>query len=79
MEHAARGTVLALGERHLLEGFALAGVELIAADTPEDVLSAWRQVGEVDGLVFLTPEAAEVIGVSPAETTAGPMIVVLPR
>jgi vacuolar-type H+-ATPase subunit F/Vma7 len=75
--------VVALGERHLLEGFPLAGVRLVAAETPEEVRAAWNRLAQTltqpEAVVFLTPLAAAAVGSDPAASPRGPMTVVLPR
>lgn len=70
--------VVAVGERHLLEGFPLAGVRLVAVETPEEARAAWASLAATDGIVFLTPLAAAALGAEPAATVRGPMTVVLP-
>lgn len=54
-------TVVALGETHELEGFALAGVKVIATTTEADVASAWHRLGNDVGLVILSATAARVL------------------
>jgi vacuolar-type H+-ATPase subunit F/Vma7 len=50
--------VAAIGSASGVAGFALAGVEVHEADTPEAAHDAWNELGEDVGLVVLTPQAA---------------------
>ena len=54
--------VVALGERYRLEGFALAGVRLLAAGTPETVRETWDALADDVALVVLTRDAAGALG-----------------
>lgn len=75
-------TVVALGERALVEPYALAGAVLRPADTPADVRVAWRDLPEETLVVLLTSAAALALAIDPAPdptTTRGPMTVVLPE
>ncbi len=54
------GSVVALGETHELEGFALAGVEVIVADAA-DAVSAWEALDDDVVLVILSPSAAAAV------------------
>lgn len=56
------GTVAALGEHMRVRGFALAGVEVFAAEGGEDVRAAWRSLPEDVSLVIVTPAAAGALG-----------------
>ena len=49
--------VVAIGEERLLAGFALAGVDVRGAESPEAVVDAWERLGREVGLVLLTPPA----------------------
>ena len=71
----AAGRVAALGEWALIRGFALAGVETIAAADPEAVRAAWDALGRDVAVVILTPSAAEALGPAAADE---PLTVVLP-
>jgi vacuolar-type H+-ATPase subunit F/Vma7 len=53
---------VAIGERELLIGYALAGVEIIPADGPEPVREAWARLDEGVALVILTPSARTALG-----------------
>lgn len=55
-------TVVAIGETHEIEGFALAGVKVIDAATNATILDAWRKLDDDVGLVILSPMAAETLG-----------------
>jgi vacuolar-type H+-ATPase subunit F/Vma7 len=54
-------TVVALGETHELEGFALVGITVLSATTPEAVVDAWHNLDRDVGLVILTPTAAHTL------------------
>lgn len=47
--------IVALGERGRVEGFALAGVRVIAADDPDDVRAAWSGLERDVAVLILTP------------------------
>lgn len=49
--------IVALGERARVEGFALAGVEVIGLDDPKDVRHAWEQLTDEVAVLLLTPAA----------------------
>jgi vacuolar-type H+-ATPase subunit F/Vma7 len=76
--------VVVLGERLLVEGFALAGAEVVAADSAEAARSAWSALGEDVAVVVLTPAAASALagaGEAPTAAQAGttaPLRVVMP-
>lgn len=70
-------TVVVLGERCLVEGYALAGAVMFAAETDEEVRTAWGSLPQTAGVVVLTPAAVEALGPALAEPQA-PMTVVLP-
>ena len=53
--------IVAIGEEALLAGYALAGVELIAADGPDRAREAWDQLGDDVGLVLLAPAARRAL------------------
>lgn len=50
--------VAAIGEVRRVAGFALAGVDVYVAESPEAAHAAWSALGEDVGLVVLTPLAA---------------------
>jgi vacuolar-type H+-ATPase subunit F/Vma7 len=54
-------TVAAIGETHELEGFALAGVAVIAAATRTQVIDAWQNLDPGVSLVILSPAAGETL------------------
>ncbi|CAN5290927.1 hypothetical protein BH11ACT4_BH11ACT4_18120 [soil metagenome] len=70
--------VFALGERAKLEGYPLAGVRLLVADSADDVRRSWSTLPKGVAAVILTPSAAEALG-DEANAVAGPMTVVLPH
>lgn len=56
MGHAA-----AIGERSTIEGYALAGAEVIVAEDPAAVRDAWERLAVDVDLVLLTPAAADAL------------------
>ncbi|GAA2895517.1 V-type ATP synthase subunit F [Streptomyces mexicanus] len=77
------GTVAAIGARTKVAGLALAGVDVLVAESSEAVCRAWRQLPSAVRLVIVTAEAAEVL--KAAETAATtpdpsrPLVLVMPR
>ena len=55
------GTVVALGETHELEGFALAGVRVVVTTDVADTVRAWRALGDEVGLVIMSPASAAAL------------------
>lgn len=51
------GRVVAIGSAVELAGYALAGVEVIAATEPAAVRRAWSELGDDVALVLLTADA----------------------
>ena len=49
--------VVAIGERELVDGYGLAGVEVLPADGPAAVRQAFAEVEAAAGLLILTPAA----------------------
>lgn len=47
--------IVAVGERRRLEGFALAGVKLLRADTRAEAQAAWSRLDPDVAVVILTP------------------------
>jgi vacuolar-type H+-ATPase subunit F/Vma7 len=56
MSHAA-----AIGDERRLGGYALAGVDVVHADSPADVAAAWDALADDVALVVLTPDAFAVL------------------
>lgn len=71
------GTVAVLGERARIEGFALAGGLLLAAEDPAAVRDSWRDLPADVVVVILTESAAIALGPVAFEST-GPLTVVMP-
>jgi hypothetical protein len=71
------GTVVALGELALVEGYGLAGAVVTPAETDADVLRAWSALPRTVTAVVLTPRAAAALG-SAVHDVRSPMSVVLP-
>lgn len=75
--------VVAIGERTRVEGFGLAGAEVLVAEDPAAVRVAWAALGSDVGVALLTPAARAALG-SPddadlTEVVPGrPLLVVLP-
>lgn len=53
--------IVALGEIHELEGFALTGVTVIVADGTAEVSDAWRHLDADVGLLIMSANAAQVL------------------
>jgi vacuolar-type H+-ATPase subunit F/Vma7 len=71
------GSVVVIGERAEVEGYALAGAAVRVAEEPAGVRAAVRDLPADATLVILTRAAAAALGVLPPQTTAR-QIVVLP-
>ena len=69
--------VAVLGERALVEGYALGGARVVPAESPAEVLAAWAALPGDVAVVVLTPAAARVLG-PPAAGSRRPLRVVLP-
>ena len=54
-------SVAALGERHRVEGFALAGALVLVAADAEAVRDAWARLPDDVAVVVLTPAAANAL------------------
>jgi vacuolar-type H+-ATPase subunit F/Vma7 len=70
--------VVAIGEAPRVAGYALAGVEVRAADDPAAAVGAWRSLGPETELVVLTPAAASALAGELREAPS-PVWVVLPE
>ena len=69
--------IVAIGSELALAGYALAGVDVLEADEPDDVRQAWDDLGADTGLVLLTHEARRAL---PDELDRTDLLhVVLPR
>jgi len=69
--------VAGLGELSRLEVYRLAGVGVLAAETDDEVRTAWQLLAEDTAVVLLTPRAAAALGSALTEPGA-PMTVVVP-
>jgi vacuolar-type H+-ATPase subunit F/Vma7 len=69
--------VAVLGERAVVEGWALGGAWVLPADSPEQVRTAWAGLRDDVAVVLLTPAAARVLGPGSADRRL-PLTVVLP-
>lgn len=76
------GRIVAIGERARVEGFALAGVEVLVADDPGAVLAAWAALPDDVAVAVLTPAAQAALAAldgSRREVAPGhPLPVVMP-
>ena len=54
-------SIVAIGDRTKLAGYALAGVYVEHATDPDQVRAAWREVGGDVELVLLTVEARDAL------------------
>lgn len=69
--------VAVLGERALVQGYALAGARLLVAETAEEVREQWaRMPPEVLVVVLTSAAAARLSGIR--SSPDGPMTVVMP-
>jgi vacuolar-type H+-ATPase subunit F/Vma7 len=50
--------IVALGERNRIQGYAIAGVDPVAAGTADETTEAWRQLPRDVAVLILTPQAA---------------------
>jgi vacuolar-type H+-ATPase subunit F/Vma7 len=69
--------VVVLGAAALVEGYRLAGVQVRAAETDDDVRQAWSDLPEGTSVVILTSRAASAVGARLADP-ASPLTVVMP-
>jgi vacuolar-type H+-ATPase subunit F/Vma7 len=69
--------VAVLGERAVVEGWALGGARVLPADSPEQVRAAWSGLAADVAVVLLTPAAARALEPGSADRP-GPLTVVLP-
>jgi vacuolar-type H+-ATPase subunit F/Vma7 len=53
--------IVAIGSELDLAGYALAGVEVLAADDPDGARQAWEGLGPDVGLLLLTHEARRAL------------------
>jgi vacuolar-type H+-ATPase subunit F/Vma7 len=51
----------ALGDRHRIQGFAMAGVQALAADNEGDLVAAWQSLPSDIAVLILTKQAATVL------------------
>ncbi|MCC3264624.1 hypothetical protein MUG94_07145 [Arthrobacter gengyunqii] len=71
------GTVAALGEPALLQGFRLAGAVLYPATGAEQVRAAWSGLPDTVSAVILTPGAASIL-VDERNLPTAPLTAVMP-
>jgi hypothetical protein len=53
--------VVALGEWLRVGSFALAAVDVVAAESPEEVVAAWQRLPEDTAVLLLTPMARSAL------------------
>lgn len=70
-------TVAVLGERPLIQGFALAGGLPLVADTPDQARQQWEKLPTGVRFVVLTPAAAAALS-AVRDAPDAPMTVVMP-
>jgi len=71
-------TIVAIGERERVSGFALAGVQIAPADDPDGVRSAWQALSADVGLVILTWAAHRALAAGGFCDCEGRLWVVMP-
>ena len=71
------GTIAAIGEPALLDGFRLAGVVVFTGSTDEEIRRAWTALPTNTAIVILTPRSAQALEPDLADPRS-PMTVVLP-
>ncbi len=67
MPELRRVGVASIGESARIEGYALAGVAIRAAEDPEAARRAWDALSPSTGVVILTPGADAAIGARRSE------------
>ncbi|MEV7242251.1 hypothetical protein AB0N92_13535 [Streptomyces sp. NPDC093248] len=73
------GTVAAIGARPDVSGLALAGVDVLVAESPDAVRQAWGRLPRGVALVILTAPAAEALGAGvTVPDPSRPLTVVMP-
>ncbi|HEX9100291.1 MAG TPA: hypothetical protein VF956_12455 [Candidatus Dormibacteraeota bacterium] len=53
--------IAALGERNRIQGYSIAGVEVLAVDSADDFVAAWRRLPLDVVVLILTPQAAAAL------------------
>lgn len=76
---AGAGRVAALGEQLRIQGFGLAGALVVAAENPDAVGLAWRDLPADVALVILTPAAARALGPALPDGPPDRLSVVIPE
>jgi vacuolar-type H+-ATPase subunit F/Vma7 len=75
---AAAGRIAVLGEQSRVQGYALAGALVIAADDPDAVRSAWRRLDADVAVVIVTQRAAGALS-EVLDSLSWPLAVVMPE
>jgi vacuolar-type H+-ATPase subunit F/Vma7 len=55
------GRIAVIGERHRIQPLAIAGADPHPAETPEQALSAWAEIGSDVAVLILTGDAAAAL------------------
>ncbi len=75
---SAISTVIGIGDPGLLRGYAMTGLAISPASTPEQMRAAWDALPAGVELVVLTPTAAAALNERTADPGA-PLVAVLPE
>lgn len=69
--------IVAIGEPATVQGFALAGVQVLAAESPDAVRTAWAGLPDDVALVILSSAAEQALAAA-ASVTSSPLVAVMP-
>ena len=72
-------TIVAIGERERISGFALAGVQIAPADDQDAVREAWQGLPEKVGVVILTTAAHRALAAEDFSDDDDRLWVVMPE
>ena len=70
--------IVAIGERERIQGFAFAGVRVIATEDAESIRAAWRRLPAELELVILTAAAHAALSAEQLTREEAPLAVVMP-
>jgi vacuolar-type H+-ATPase subunit F/Vma7 len=70
--------VVALGTRPAVEGFGLAGAQVLVAEDDAAVRAVWASLGPDVGVALLTRAALDALPQRPEVAPGQPLLVVLP-
>lgn len=71
--------IAAIGEPALVSGFAFAGVEVVAVQHPDEVVTAWRALSQDVGVVILSQMAVSALGDGELKDHKERLCVVIPQ